>query len=56
MSVTVVDEIKGGLFSVWSICHSRRNDSYFWAQGHRDKLRVIMPVFGMESLEMDVVF
>ena len=29
MAVTVVGEIEDGLFSVWSICHSRRNDSYF---------------------------
>ena len=40
-------------FFVWSVCHSRRND---WAQGHSDKLWVIMPEFGMESLEMDAVF
>ena len=55
VSVTVVGEIEHGLFCVRSIFHSRRDD-IFSAQGHSDKLWVIMPEFGMESLEMDAVF
>ena len=42
------------IFCVWLIFRSKRNDLCFW---HRvkDKTRMIVPEFGMESLEMDAV-